>query len=343
MKTTRALIMLIVIATALLSCKEKHQNKTTENVSKTDTIKKENLTELVTELTEHIADHGMPENAEDFYTEEYYYLLEKTWKIMAFYHALDYECMYYFIESNGGCPATPPYNHKVNIISTKNYGDSMTVEFDYIHSIDYIDRHTIRLKRKDERWIISDWDNTKELMKEIINETFHTPDLGFAEAIGDVKRIEYLSSKEWATFDRDGNLTAYKTDFAETHNIDKDGNITEVPSGGNATVKIERKNGYITSISDDSGMKKTIEYDDYNPYLRAITDESGRKEYVDGFDKNFRITFYKRNEKGEIEKATDAPRSEILKYDDHGNWTKRKLLGTIEERKIEYYNPIIFH
>ena len=90
-------------------------------------------------------------------------------------------------------------------------------------------------------------------------------------------------------------------------------------------------------------MKKTIEYDDYNPYLRAITDESGRKEYVDGFDKKFRITFYKRNEKGEIEKATDAPRSEILKYDDHGNWTKRKLLGTIEERKIEYYNPIIFH
>lgn len=219
----------------------------------------------------------------------------------------------------------------------------MTVEFDYIHSIDYIDRHTIRLKRKDERWIISDWDNTKELMKEIINETFHTPDLGFAEAIGDVKRIEYISAKEWATFDRDGNLTAYKTDFAETHNIDKDGNITEVPSGGNATVKIERKNGYITSISDDSGMKKTIEYDDYNPYLRAITDESGRKEYVDGFDKNFQITFYKRNEKGEIEKATDAPRSEILKYDDHGNWTKRKLLGTIEERKIEYYNPIIFH
>ena len=313
---------LIILATALFAVGCSTSEKTMQDI-----------TSRVDSLIKYIPDHKMPQNAEQFYTKEYYSLLKKAWNIpQPVGYIGDGEFLFYFIEGNDPCETQD--GHKVTHTQTTFNDSTATDTFTYTHITGDTDTHTINLVKQNGEWIIADFDNTKAQLKEYINNNFITPDLAFMEVKGRVKSVIYTNKRK-AFFDEQGNITKYCTEFSSTHNFN-DGMFDEVEDNGDVEVQLTRdNNGYITNTYDGPGGSQFYEYD--TTAIRLTLRGGGDGGYWSatkfGFDEEGYPTYsIIESDLGE-ETETDPERITYDKTDSHGNWLKRAN----EERTIEYY------
>ena len=294
------------------------------------------INKSVENLIQYIPDHAKPQqSAQPYYTPEYWNLLTQAWQIpMPDGEIGDGEFLCYFIEGNGGCSINEG-KHQVAVIETIVTSDTSAVEtFDYVHPDGTKERHTINLVKSAEKWIINDYDSTKQKMKQYIDNNFITPDLAFMEVKGRVKSVIYTNKRK-AYFDEQGNITKYCTEFSSTHNFN-DGMFDEVEDNGDVEVQLTRDNkGYITNTYDGPGGSQFYEYD--TTAIRLTLRGGGDGGYWSatkfGFDEEGYPTYsIVESDLGE-ETETDPERITYDKTDSHGNWLKRAN----EERTIEYY------
>ena len=170
---------LLIIATALFAaCSGGNQ---TQNQSATQSAAKasatpEEINALIPELVKHIPDHELADDAAKYLTPEYYDLLKKAWNVPAPEDGIgDEEFLFYFIEGNGDCPASmTDGKHVCKNFKTDINGETAVSTFDYSHGVDseskkeQIDKHTITLKKSANGWLIDNWDNTKQQVKDFV-------------------------------------------------------------------------------------------------------------------------------------------------------------------------------
>lgn len=313
---------LIILAVALFAVGCSTSEKTIQEI-----------TTRVDSLIKYIPDHQMPQNAEQYYTKEYYSLLQKAWNIPQPIGFIgDGEFLFYFIEGNDPCETTD--GHKVTHTQTTFNDSTATDIFTYTHITGDTDTHTINLVKQNGQWIIADFDNTKAQLKEYINNNYVTPDLAFMEVKGNVKSVIYTNKRK-AYFDEQGNITKYCTEFSSTHNFN-DGMFDEVDDNGDVQVQLTRDNkGYITNTYDGPGGGEVFEYDTVSIRLtlRGGGDGgiwSGARFGID--DEGYPTMSIVESEMG-VETESSPARITYDKTDSHGNWLKRDY----EERTIEYY------
>ena len=290
----------------------------------------------VDSLIQYIPDHDKPkQSAQQVYTPEYWSLLDKAFQIPTPEGEYgDCEFLFYFIEGNGGC-SPDAGKHQVVPIETKITNDTSAFEvFDYVHPDGTKERHKMILVKKQDKWIIDDYDSTKVRLKEYIDNNFLTPDLAFMEVKGRVKSVIYKSKRK-AFFDEQGNITKYCTEFSSTHNFN-DASFDEVDDNGDVEVQLTRDGkGYITNTYDGPGGSEFFEYD--TTFMRLTLRGGGDGGYWSaakfGFDaEGYPTVSIVESDLGE-ETETDPERITYDKVDNRGNWLKR---GN-EERTIEYY------
>ena len=290
----------------------------------------------VDSLIQYIPDHDKPkQGAQQVYTPEYWSLLDKAFQIPTPEGEYgDCEFLFYFIEGNGGC-SPEAGKHQVVPIETKITSDTSAFEvFDYVHPDGTKERHKMILVKKQDKWIIDDYDSSKVRLKEYIDNNFLTPDLAFMEVKGRVKSVIY-NNKRKAYFDEQGNITKYCTEFSSTHNYN-DGMFDEVDDNGDVEVTLTRDNkGYITISYDGPGGSEFFEYD--TTFMRLTLRGSGDGGYWSASkfsfdDEGNPMVSIVESDLGE--QTESAPqRITYDKVDNRGNWLKR---GN-EERTIEYY------
>lgn len=286
----------------------------------------------VDSLFKYIPDHAMPQNAEKYYTKEYYNLLKKAWSVPPPVDGIgDEEFLYYFIEGNDGCEG----EHKITHTNTTVNDTIATDVFTYTHPSGTVNTHKMTLAKQNGQWVIADFDSTKALLKTFINNNYVTPDLAFMEVKGRVKSVIYKSKRK-AFFDEQGNITKYCTEFSSTHNFN-DASFDEVEDNGDVEVQLTRDDkGYITNTYDGPGGSEFFEYD--TTFMRLTLRGGGDGGYWSaakfGFDaEGYPTVSIVESDLGE-ETETDPVRITYDKTDSHGNWLKR---GN-EERTIEYYD-----
>lgn len=158
--------LLFIAATLFVACSGNNQKK---NASDTP----EDINALIPELVKHIPDGEIPADAEEYFTPEYYSLLKQAWSVPEPEEGIgDEEFLNYFIEGNGDCPG----NHECKNFKTQINGEEAVSTFDYSHGIDteyreIVDSHTIKLKKTSKGWLIDDWDNTKQEMKDFVTNS----------------------------------------------------------------------------------------------------------------------------------------------------------------------------
>ncbi len=295
------------------------------------------ITKSVEELVQFIPDHQKPQpSAQQAFTPEYWNLLNQAWQIpMPEGEIGNEEFLFYFIEGNGDCGPTSG-KHQVNAVETKITSDTSAYEvFEYVHPNGNKDRHKMMLVKQQGKWIIDDFDSTKQQLKEYVNNNFITPDLAFLEVKGRVKSVIY-DNKRKAYFDEQGNLTKYCTEFSSTHNIDEDGGFDEVDDNGNVKVQLTRDDkGYITATYDGPGGGEFFEYDTVAIRLTLRGGGDGGYWIATKFgidNEGYPTASTIESDLGE-ETATEPTRITYDKTDNRGNWLKRDH----EQRTIEYY------
>ena len=294
---------------------------------------KQEITSRVDSLIKYIPEHKMPQNAEQFYTQDYYTLLKKAWDIPQPVGFIgEGEFLFYFIEGNDPCDTQD--GHKITHTQTTFNDSDATDIFTYTHPTGNADTHKIKLAKQNGKWVIADFDSTKVQLKEYINNNYLTPDLAFMEVKGNVKSVIYTSKRK-AYFDEQGNITKYCTEFSSTHNFN-DGMFDEVDDNGDVKVSLTRDNkGYITNTYDGPAGSEFFEYD--TTAMRLTLRGGGDGGYWSaskfGIDEDGNPTVsIVESDLGE-ETETAPVRITYDKIDNHGNWLKR---GN-EQRTIEYY------
>lgn len=343
--TSIAALSIFVLATSCGNSIQNNQNSDTNEISDNNLeIVNNNEIEIINkrveELVKFIPDHQMVENGESYYTTEYYNLLKKAWGIPNKGDGMigDEEFLYYFIEGNGECEG----NHKVVPTDTKILNDSTaSVTFDYYHSETNKNSHNFFLIKKGNNWIISNYDDTKALLTTYINNNFRTPDLAFMEVCGNVKSVKY-KNKRRATFDKNGNITEYKTAFAATHNFDAEtSEYTDVDDNGNVPVYLSRDDSqnYIISVYDGPGGNESFEYDTI--HILLLNKKSGEGGYwfesKFSYNENFIPIVLEYEIEGNDTLSVNELNIKIEETDSHNNWTKRTIGEITEERIIEYF------
>lgn len=128
------------------------------------------IDENIQQLIRLIPNHGLSDSAKNKFDSYYYALLEEAWAIPS--NGLggigDEEWLYYFISGNGE-DAT---RYVLDNITTD--GDHKKVDFqavwDYEDNQQKKQKHTLYLKKSGEKWIIENFDGTKNQLEKYIKE-----------------------------------------------------------------------------------------------------------------------------------------------------------------------------
>jgi hypothetical protein len=175
-------IITVFAAIALASCggngaQAPQQTAATAEGDKAVTA--EFINQKVQELVKYIPDHGIIKDSEKFITPEFYAMLKKAFDLPAQdTEGIDEsrEFLFYFIEGNGDCAAYSDdaeqayKNHSFANFKTTIDGDVATSEFDYVHgAADQSDHHKIVLKKVDGNWLIDNWDDSQNKVKNYLD------------------------------------------------------------------------------------------------------------------------------------------------------------------------------
>lgn len=116
-------------------------------------------------LIDFVPDHAFDPSSKPAFTESYFKLLEEAWMVPvnSFEGIGPEEFLYYFMTGNGGCECT---SHPKTILSTKvSDDDSALVKMNYLH-----EDHDMLLHFENGKWVIADFDGTKDELAEYIRE-----------------------------------------------------------------------------------------------------------------------------------------------------------------------------
>lgn len=132
------------------------------------------------ELLKAIPDHGINPGSEKYFTPQYYALLQQAWAVPsdAIGQIGSDDWLYYFVSGNGDWDGQFDYS----ISRCTDSGGLVLVEF-YLNQSGQRLKHTLTLQRQGRQWLIADYDNTCQKMKDYIQ-----------------KQRQYFQSEAWRTY-----------------------------------------------------------------------------------------------------------------------------------------------
>lgn len=174
MKQLFAALLAALVALGIASCSAKGSGSANSKSGEAPSA------EQFLELLKAIPDHGINPGSEEYFTPQYYSLLQQAWAVPsdAIGQIGSDDWLYYFVSGNGDWDGQFNYS----ITRCADSGNFVLIEF-YLNQSGQEREHTLTLLRQGSRWLIADYDNTLQQMQQYIH-----------------KQCQYFQSEEWRNY-----------------------------------------------------------------------------------------------------------------------------------------------